>query len=236
MNRKVDLSISCYGEVKDGRYDIVALPWGATEPHNLHLPYMTDCILSHDVAVSAALIAKQKYGVNCMVMPPIGMGSQNPGQRELPFCIHTRYETQKAILTDIVSSLYVQGIRKLVIINGHGGNTFKSMIRDLSVDYPDFLIASSEWYTVLKVKDYFENPGDHADEVETSVSGEYKTFAVQSLNEKVAWIPRNWGKVSKDTGVGDPRGASAEKGKKFAEAVAEKYARLFDELVNQKLY
>ena len=69
MNRKVDLSISCYGEVKDGRYDIVALPWGATEPHNLHLPYMTDCILSHDVAVSAALIAKQKYGVNCMVMP-----------------------------------------------------------------------------------------------------------------------------------------------------------------------
>ena len=65
------------------------------------------------------------------------------------------------------------------------------MIRDLSVDYPDFLIASSEWYTVLKVKDYFENPGDHADEVETSVmmhyhpelvnleeagSGEYKTF------------------------------------------------------------
>ena len=105
--------------------------------------------------------------------------------------------------------------------------------------------------SVLKVKDYFENPGDHADEVETSVmmhyhpelvnleeagSGEYKTFAVQSLNEKVAWIPRNWGKVSKDTGVGDPRGASAEKGKKFAEAVAEKYARLFDELVNQKLY
>ena len=243
MNKEVDLSVSCYGKVKDRKYDIVILPWGATEPHNLHLPYMTDCILSHDVAVDAALIAKQKYGVNCMVMPPIGMGSQNPGQRELPFCIHTRYETQKAILTDIVSSLYVQGIRKLVIINGHGGNTFKSMIRDLSVDYPDFLIASSEWYTVLK--------GDHADEVETSVmmhyhpelvnleeagNGEYKTFAIQSLNEKVAWIPRNWGKVSKDTGVGDPRGASVEKGKKFAEAVAEKYAKLFDELVNQELY
>lgn len=44
------------------------------------------------------------------------------------------------------------------------------------------------------------------------------------------------GKVSKDTGVGDPRGASAEKGKKFAEAVAEKYVKLFDELVNQELY
>ena len=150
MNKEVDLSVSCYGKVKDRKYDIVILPWGATEPHNLHLPYMTDCILSHDVAVDAALISKQKYGVNCMVMPPIGMGSQNPGQRELPFCIHTRYETQKAILTDIVSSLYVQGVRKLIIINGHGGNTFKSMIRDLSVDYPDFLIASSEWYILKK--------------------------------------------------------------------------------------
>ena len=86
MNRKVDLSISCYGEVKDGRYDIVALPWGATEPHNLHLPYMTDCILSHDVAVSAALIAKQKYGVNCMVMPPIGMGSRNSESNTDGYC------------------------------------------------------------------------------------------------------------------------------------------------------
>ena len=37
MNRKFDLSISCYGEVKDGRYDIVALPWGATEPAEFNL-------------------------------------------------------------------------------------------------------------------------------------------------------------------------------------------------------
>lgn len=46
MNKEVDLSVSCYGKVKDRKYDIVILPWGATEPHNLHLPYMTDCILS----------------------------------------------------------------------------------------------------------------------------------------------------------------------------------------------
>ena len=57
MNKEVDLSVSCYGKVKDRKYDIVILPWGATEPHNLHLPYMTDCILSHDVAVDAALMA-----------------------------------------------------------------------------------------------------------------------------------------------------------------------------------
>lgn len=72
--------------------------------------------------------------------------------------------------------------------------------------------------------------------LEEAGPGEYKTFAVESLNEKVAWIPRNWKKISEDTGVGDPRGASAERGKIFAEAVAEKYAKLFDELVHKEIY
>ena len=52
--------------------------------------------------------------------------------------------------------LYAQGYRKMVIINGHGGNTFKSIIRDLSLDYPDFLIASSEWFAFVPAKEYFD--------------------------------------------------------------------------------
>ena len=251
MNKEIDLSVSCYGKTKDLDYDLVILPWGATEPHNLHLPYLTDCILSHSVAVDAAELAKKEYGVRCMVMPPVTLGSQNPGQRELPFCIHARYETQKAILTDIVASLHTQGIRKMVIVNGHGGNNFKNMIRDLSMDYPDFLIACSEWFTVLPAKDYFDQPGDHADELETSVmmhyhpelvnleeagEGRYKPFAIKSLQEKVAWIPRDWQKVSDDTGIGNPKLATAEKGKRYAEAVAEKYAKLFSELAREAVY
>ena len=68
---------------------------GRTEPHNYHLPYLTDCILSHDIAVDAAQRLLDVHGLHAMVMPPITMGSQNPGQRALPFCVHTRYETQK---------------------------------------------------------------------------------------------------------------------------------------------
>lgn len=45
MNKEVDLSVSCLGKVKELKYDVIILPWGATEPHNLHLPYLTDCIL-----------------------------------------------------------------------------------------------------------------------------------------------------------------------------------------------
>ena len=248
MEKELDLAVSCYGKVKPLKYDLGILPWGATEPHNLHLPYLTDCILSHDIAVDAAKQALDRFGVRAMVLPYVTAGSQNPGQRELDFCIHYRYETQKAILTDIVASLYAQGYRRLLIINGHGGNTFKSMIRDLSLDYPDFLIATSEWFTFIPGKEYFDEPGDHADELETSVmmhyhpelvdlneagDGKSKKFASQMLNEKVAWVPRHWMKVSEDTGIGNPKKATAEKGKRYAEAVTAKYAQLFKELTEE---
>ena len=77
--REIDLTVSCYGKVKDVKYDVVILPWGATEPHNLHLPYLTDCILPHDIAVDAAALALEHSGVRCMVMPPVPFGAHNPG-------------------------------------------------------------------------------------------------------------------------------------------------------------
>jgi creatinine amidohydrolase len=245
MNREIDLSISAYGVVRPLDYALAILPWGATEPHNLHLPYLTDAILAHDVAVEAAQRAQDEFGIRAMVLPPVAMGAQNPGQRDLKFCIHYRYDTQRAILADTVASLYHQGIRKLLIINGHGGNSFKSMIRDLAVDYPDFIILSSEWFAVLPGKEWFDDPGDHADELETSVMmyyhpelvdlseagpGKAHPFALKSLQEKVAWLPRHWTKVTDDTGIGNPRLATAEKGQRFATAVAGKYAELIKEL------
>lgn len=244
-----DLTTLTYGKVKDTEYNLVILPWGATEPHNYHLPYLTDSILSHDIAVESAELALKRHGVRCMVLPPVNLGSQNPGQRELKFCIHTRYETQKAILTDIISSLKVQNFNRMIIINGHGGNSFKNMIRDLSVDFPDFVIATSEWYTVIDPSEYFCEPGDHAGELETSVmmyyhpelvdmkeagSGSYKAHRLKSLRDKTIWIPRNWQEISTDTGVGNPQFSSKEKGERFAKAITEKYADCFAEISRQE--
>ncbi len=238
MNKKFDLSVSNYGTAKKYNYEVAILPWGATEPHNQHLPYLTDCILSHDIAVDAAVRLFDKHHIYSMVMPPVTMGAQNPGQRELAFCIHSSYDTQRAILRDIVASLHTQGIRKLLIISGHGGNCFKNMIRDLTVEYPDFIIAASEWFKMCPAKDYFDQPGDHADESETSVMMHYHpelvnlaeagdgasgNFRIGALREGKVWIPRNWSMVSTDTGIGNPALSTAEKGKRFAEAVVDKY-------------
>jgi len=247
----MDLTTTSYGKVKGKKYDWAVLPWGATEPHNYHLPYLTDSILSHRISVDAVTWAMQKSDIQGMVLPSVSMGSQNPGQIDLPFCIHSRYETQKAILTDITASLHRQGIFKLVIVNGHGGNSFKNMIRDLSGDYSDFLIALVDWFAIVPQIGFFEEKDDHAGEMETSLMMHYhpelvslseagdgtsKPFAIDSLNNKTAWTPRHWGKVSNDTGIGNPKKASAEKGERYAKAIVEKIGQLFIELSVKTLY
>lgn len=97
-----------------------------------------------------------------------------------------------------------------MIVNGYWSNCFKNMIRDLAVDYPEFLIATSDWHAVCSGKEFFEEPGEHADELETSVmmhyhpelvdlstagAGASRPFAAQSLTDRVARLPRNWQKV-----------------------------------------
>lgn len=248
MKNPLDLSLATYGDVIDQHFDLVILPWGATEPHNYHLPYATDVILSHDISVAAADEAL-KSGTRAMVLPPITFGSQNPGQRELPFCIHARYETQYSILKDIVSSLSNQGFNKLLIVNGHGGNSFKNMIRDLAVDYPDFMLACCEWYKVADFKHIIDMPGEHADEVETSVmlyfhpelvdmdkagDGASCKPALQSLAEGVIWMPRNWNEISTDTGVGNPKKSTSEKGKQIAAMVINKLSNIIIDMGNYK--
>jgi len=251
QNTGIDLSLENYGNVKKNQYAYAVLPWGATEPHNYHLPYLTDCYFAYAIAKDAVEKALSRHGVRGMVLPYIALGSQNPGQRELPFCIHARYETQKNIVTDIAASLNNQGIKTLIILNGHGGNHFKNMIRDLTVDFPEMLIASCDVFNVEPQAEYFENKDDHAGEMETSVimhyypelvdlatagKGASKPFLAKSLNEKTGWIPRNWSKVSVDTGIGNPEKASAEKGKRYAEAISDKVAELFNDLAGGKIY
>ena len=223
--REIDLTVSCYGKVKDVKYDVVILPWGATEPHNLHLPYLTDCILPHDIAVDAATLALERSGVRCMVMPPVPFGAHNPGQRELPFCIHTRYTTQQAILEDIVASLYVQGIRKLVILGGHGGNNSKGYFE---ADIDDHA-GESETSAMMYYHPELVNLAEAGD-------GASRPFAIASLNEKVAWTPRHWDKATVDSGVGNPKKASAEKGERYLKPVIEKLATLFAEVGQHDLY
>ena len=214
-------------------YQVAILPWGATEAHNYHLPYATDVIECDAVAALSAKLAWEK-GARVVVLPAVPFGV-NTGQLDITLCLNMNPSTQAALLRDLVDALERQGILKLVILNGHGGNDFRQMIRELQPRTRVFL-CTLNWYSCIDPAPWFEEPGDHAGELETSVMqhlvpelvlplseagrGEQKRPSIAALREGWVWTPRPWSRVSADTGVGDPSASSADKGARFLEAVA----------------
>ena len=129
-----------------------------------------------------------------------------------------------------------------MLLNSHGGNNWKSIIRELGLDFPDMFICVTEWYHALDKSKFFDEPGDHAGELETSLvlhlkpdlvlpkkdwgDGKDKTNKIKAFNQGWAWTERPWSKITDDTGVGNPKAASAEKGKQYFNAVCERLAKL----------
>ena len=225
-------------------FDLAILPWGATEAHNYHLPYATDVIEADRIAAAAAEIAWNK-GAKIIVLPTIPFGV-NTGQADITLDVNIYPSTQMAILSDIIEMLNRQNIKKLLILNSHGGNDFKTLIRELGLKYPQMFLATCNWYQALNKKDFFDEMGDHADEMETSLmlhlapelvlplteagTGKEKKHKIKEFNEGWAWSERKWSQITADTGVGNPKLASAAKGEKYFIAVTEKVARLFVEI------
>jgi creatinine amidohydrolase len=214
-------------------YQVAILPWGATEAHNYHLPYGTDVIECDSVAAASARVAWER-GARVVVLPTVPFGV-NTGQLDIKLCLNMNPSTQAAVLRDLVDALERQGILKLVILNGHGGNDFRQMIRELQPHTHVFL-CTLNWYSCVDPESYFHEPGDHAGELETSVmqhvapelvlplseagEGPQKRPAIAALREGWVWTPRPWSRVSADTGVGNPAASSSEKGARFFDAVA----------------
>ncbi|HEX2166956.1 MAG TPA: creatininase family protein [Longimicrobiales bacterium] len=229
--------------VKDTRCDVAVLPWGSTEAHNFHLPYGTDTLEAGSVAAEAARIAVDR-GARVMVLPAIPFGVQT-GQLDIPFCINMNPRTQTALLADIVASLEPHGIGSLVVLNGHGGNDVKTLMRELQ-PLTQMLLCTLNWWTCVDAAQFFDEPGDHAGELETSVvmhlaphlvlpldeagSGAARPFRITAFREGWAWTQREWTQVTEDTGVGDPGAASAAKGAVFVAAATERIAGFLVEL------
>lgn len=229
--------------VRDAAYEVAILPWGATEAHNLHLPYATDVIEAEQVAAESARLAWD-LGGRVVVLPAVPFGV-NTGQLDVPYCINMNPSTQALMLGDVVRSLAPHGVRKLVILNSHGGNDFKQMIRELQPSTAIFLCVVN-WYTSIDPAQYFDEPGDHAGELETSTMmalapdlveplshagpGAARRFRVRGLRDGLAWAPRQWTQVTDDTGVGNPAKAAAEKGRRFFEAACRRIADFLVEL------
>jgi creatinine amidohydrolase len=243
LQRPFHLASAHFRDLKSEHYEVAILPWGATEAHNYHLPYGTDIVEADAFALEAARRAS-KRGARVIVLPTIPFGV-NTTQLDINLTINMNPSTQLSVLRDVAHSLEQSGVAKLVILNSHGGNDFKQMIREIHLEHSIFICAAN-WYRSVDIHKYFDNPGDHADEMETSVmmhlapeavlplseagDGSQRAAKIAAFREGWAWTPRRWTEVTNDTGSGNPEAATAEKGKRYFNDVCDKLSQFFVEL------
>jgi creatinine amidohydrolase len=234
MNRRpYILAETNWKEIKAQPFQLAILPWGATEAHNYHLPYGTDNYEATFIAEKSAEIAWNQ-GAHPIILPTIPFGV-NTGQPDILLDINLNPSTQLAILRDIITVLDRQGIQKLLVLNSHGGNDFKTLLRELGLQFPKMLLVNCNWFQALDKSKYFENGGDHADEMETSIilhlfphlvlpldlagDGAAKKPRIEAFKQGWAWSERKWSQVTADTGIGDPKKSTAEKGALYLDEV-----------------
>jgi creatinine amidohydrolase len=249
---RVKLENLRHPELKSLGVQVVVLPIGSTEPHANHLPYCTDTLTTEILAGRVAAKANA-MGAHVMVLPTMPFGI-NSNQVPNPYAQSIRPATMIAFVKDVIDTLERQGVRKVVILNGHGGNTttLGSALRELFASNRNMFVAMVETSTpyVAEVKSIIETAGDHSSEEETSVAlalfpqkvrmdlavkAKDSVLALDSMKVPYIAFMRPWNLVSDNTGVGDPTKATAAKGQKLVDIFLERISRFLKELSDAPL-
>jgi creatinine amidohydrolase len=232
--------------IREHEWEVAVLPFGATEPHNLHMPYATDNYQVEEIGGRACQKAYEA-GAKVLLLPTMPFGV-NTNHLQVPgaVALSVTPTTLLAVITDLVESLEAQGIHKLVLLNGHGGNELKPWTRELHHRTTVF-ICVCDWFRMAadQYPMIFAKPGEHADEVETSLGmaffpellkpeladdGAARPTRFDAINRGWVSITRPWHLVSKNTGLGDPSAASADKGQALMDVLVDRLSAFLVQL------
>ena len=242
-----------YQAIKTRDVQVAVLPLGATEPHNLHLPYATD-VLEATIIGDKICAAAYQRGARVTCLPTIPFGVQT-NMRRLPLAINVNPATLDLFIRDVIESLRGSGIEKILLLNSHGGNDFKPLLRTLAGS--DIQVFLCDWFRMISdVYDtIFEHPEDHAGEMETSLALAYFPHLVvraadgsliaddgathssrfDAVNQGWVQITRRWDLLTTNCGSGNPHQASAEKGRRVMEVIVKRLADFLVELSASEL-
>ncbi len=160
------------------------------------------------------------------------------------------------MIRDIVESLVRHDIKKVVLLNSHGGNDLKPILREM-YGQTEAQLFLCNWYKVLADVEHeiFDEPGDHAGEMETSFILAYRpelvahnpdgTLAADAgataetkfaaVNRGWVSITRPWHLLTTNTGAGNPHAATAEKGRRMMALLVERLSQFLVELSAARL-
>ncbi|MCC7567872.1 MAG: creatininase family protein, partial [Methanoregulaceae archaeon] len=125
-------------DYRENPFEKVILPLGSLESHGPHMPFATD-------ALTAWLLARDLAARvdDTAVLPPVTYG-MSEHYRDFPFTVSLKFETETAIIRDILESLWRERIFKVFILNGHDGNIapIEVAARTVKVEHPEMRIVS----------------------------------------------------------------------------------------------
>ncbi|MBT9174149.1 MAG: Creatinine amidohydrolase [Syntrophomonadaceae bacterium] len=233
-------------EVKDAKADLVLVPIGSFEQHGYHLPLNNDSFVAERLSETVIQELK-KEGTNAVMTPALPFGL-SPHHMSFAGTITLRREIFEGAVVDICQSLVQHGLRKIVLVNGHGGNSqaLRAAVDTLKErsDVEDVRIF--EYWTHLNRKAVRENIESnffcHACEGETSLSialgQEFRPdrlveeFPPEIENEVCNLLERSdeatrpfprVDTISSSGVIGNSTLASAEKGKRMLDALVEEF-------------
>jgi creatinine amidohydrolase len=220
----------------------VVLPFGAYEQHGPHLPLCTDTIMATHLARPVA------ERVGGLLLPSVSYGetSNNAG---FPGTLSLSFDTVRSIALDICTALVRHGARSLVIVNGDFGNLapLKLAAREarerlelpvLVVDYPGLPAIAAEVCETPPAGPGFY----HADELETSVMLAVAPQSVRmerAVAEYPAFPPTypaafaGLETISVSGVFGDPRAATADKGRLLLDRLVDEASTLVQAFLNR---
>lgn len=226
--------------------EVVLLPTGSTEQHGPALPLSTDAVTAESVAATV-----DRDDVVQLPTVPVGVSEHH---RQFHGTLWLSESTFEAVVRETLASAASHGVRKAVVVNGHGGNTGANdrAARRLRTDRTAFA-APWNWWTGVpdELKDeLFDEDGGHADAGESSVMLHLREGLVDrdALADAEAGGKAAWGREVAGAGVGfdtldfsasgatgKPTQADAEAGRQLVEAAGDALDELIDWLVAQPL-
>lgn len=226
---------------------VAVLPVGSCEQHGLHLPLGTDSFLCNSVVIQAAKLAKSEP----IILPPITYG-YSPHHMDFSGTVTLSQNTLRSLIGDIVVSLVKHGISKMIIVNGHGGNTpaLQEAVNQVGEEHQmDMILLRYMDMVAPQIDSLRESPlggMGHACEFETSLM-QYlmphlvdeelmKSQVIKGLPiynpdlfaRNAIYIYRNFREFSKIGVIGDPTLASKEKGKRLFEDICQELSKIID--------
>lgn len=244
-----DITATNQYRMRQRHYEVAVLSVGAIEPHGLHLPVGMDFRhTTHVVRASCAAAWERCESVLCLPTLPFGVDCNLRG---FPMAIHVSQQVLDGMLREMIASCRHYGIRKFVLINGHGGNDFIPLTRQIQCDM-DVHVFMVDWWKVAwdKYDEIFSIRDDHAGQFETSLAlalfpehveldragdGATRPFRFEAMRAGWAVTSRNFSKLSDHCALGNPAGASAEMGREYLELVIARIADFLVELATAEI-